>query len=337
VLSPYLGRRLALIPLTLLGVSAIVFVLARVIPGDPAQLAAGEQATPEMVEQFRREYRLDRPIWVQYGAFLAGLVRGDLGKSMFTGRPVRDDLEAYLPATLELTAVGITIAMVVGVPGGVMSALYRNRWPDQLTRGVALTGVSFPVFWLAMMLQLLLAVSLDVLPIGGRFPASLKGPHMVTGFYTIDFALMGDGEGVLIALRHLLLPAMCLAVGAVASITRITRTSVLDVLGRDYVRTGRAMGFPEPIVIGKYVLKNAFIGTLTMIGVALTYMLAGSVLVESVFDWPGIGLYAFKSIIQLDFQPIAAFTVLVGVMVALVNLGVDILYGVFDPRIRRPR
>jgi peptide/nickel transport system permease protein len=216
-----------------------------------------------------------------------------------------------------------------------MSALFRNRWPDQVTRALALTGVSFPVFWLAMMLQLMLAVSLDLLPIGGRFPAQFKGPRTVTGFYTIDFLLMGDWEGVLISLRHLLLPAMCLAVGAVASITRITRTSVLDVLGRDYVRTSRAMGLPESIVIGKYVLKNAFIATLTMVGVALTYMLAGSVLVESVFDWPGIGLYAFKSIIQLDFQPIAAFTVLVGVMVALVNLGIDILYGVFDPRIRR--
>jgi peptide/nickel transport system permease protein len=331
----YLGRRLALIPLTLLGVSAIVFVLARVIPGDPAQLAAGEQSTPEMVQAFRTEYRLDRPLAVQYVGYLGGMLRGDLGRSMFTGRPVASDLRAFLPATLELTTVGITLALLVGVPAGVFSALYRNRWPDQLARGVALTGVSFPVFWLAMMLQLLLAVSLDLVPIGGRFPATLRAPRTITGFYTLDFLVIGDWEGVVISLQHLLLPALCLAVGSVASITRITRTSVLDVLGRDYVRTSRAMGLPETTVIGKYVLKNAFIATLTMLGVALTYMLAGSVLVESVFDWPGIGLYAFKSIIQLDFQPIAAFTVLVGVMVAFVNLGVDILYGVFDPRIRR--
>ena len=331
----YLGRRLALIPLTLLGVSAIVFILARVIPGDPAQLAAGEQATPEMVEAFRKEYRLDRPLYVQYLGYLGGMLRGDLGRSMFTGRPVLDDLKAFLPATLELTAAGITLAMLVGVPGGVFAALYRNRWPDQLARGLALTGVSFPVFWLAMMLQLMLAVSLDLLPIGGRFPAAYRGPRAVTGFYTIDFLLAGDWESALISLRHVLLPALCLAVGSVASITRITRTSVLDVLGKDFIRTSRAMGLPESIVIGKYVLKNAFIATLTMLGVALTYMLAGSVLVESVFDWPGIGLYAFQSIIQLDFQPIAAFTVLVGVMVAFVNLGIDILYGVFDPRIRR--
>lgn len=331
----YLGRRLALIPLTLLGVSAIVFILARVIPGDPAQLAAGEQATPEMVEAFRKEYRLDRPLYVQYLGYLGGMLRGDLGRSMFTGRLVLDDLKAFLPATLELTAVGITLAMLVGVPGGVFAALYRNRWPDQLARGLALTGVSFPVFWLAMMLQLMLAVSLDLLPIGGRFPAAYRGPRAVTGFYTIDFLLAGDWESALISLRHVLLPAICLAVGSVASITRITRTSVLDVLGKDFIRTSRAMGLPEYLVIGKYVLKNAFIATLTMLGVALTYMLAGSVLVESVFDWPGIGLYAFQSIIQLDFQPIAAFTVLVGVMVAFVNLGIDILYGVFDPRIRR--
>lgn len=324
-----------MIPVTVLGVSALVFVLARVIPGDPAQLAAGEQATPEMVEAFRREYRLDRPLYVQYASYVGGMLRGDLGRSMFTGRPVLEDLKAFLPATLEVTGVGIALAMVVGVSGGVFSALYRNRWPDQVTRGLALTGVSFPVFWLAMMLQLALAVSLDLLPIGGRFPAAYRGPHPVTGLYTIDFLLAGDGEGVFLSLQHLLLPALCLAVGAVASITRITRTSVLDVLGKDFIRTSRAMGLPETLIIGKYVLKNAFIATLTMFGVALTYMLAGSVLVESVFDWPGIGLYAFKAIIQLDFQPIAAFTVLVGVMVAFVNLGVDILYGVFDPRIRR--
>jgi peptide/nickel transport system permease protein len=335
VLLRYLGRRLALIPLTLLGVSAIVFVLSRVVPGDPAQLAAGEQATPEMVEAFRKEYRLDRPLHVQYLSYLGAMLSGDLGRSMFTGRPVLEDLQAYLPATLELTAVGITLALLVGVPGGVFAALYRNRWPDQLTRGLALTGVSFPVFWLAMMLQLMLAVSLDLVPIGGRFPAAYRGPRTITGFYTIDFLLVGDWEGVLLSLRHLLLPALCLAVGSVASITRITRTSVLDVLGKDFIRTSRAMGVPESLVIGKYVLKNAFIATLTMLGVALTYMLAGSVLVESVFDWPGIGLYAFKSIIQLDFQPIAAFTVLVGIMVAFVNLGIDIMYGVFDPRIRR--
>jgi peptide/nickel transport system permease protein len=331
----YLGRRLAAVPLTLLGVTAIVFVLARVIPGDPAQLAAGDQATPAMVEAFRKEYRLDEPLHRQYVTYLWGMLRGDLGRSMFTGRAVLDDLRAFLPATLELTAVGITIAVVVGVPCGVFSALYRNRWPDQLARALALTGVSFPVFWLAMMLQLLLAVSLDLLPIGGRFPAAFKGPRSITGFYTIDFAARGDVEGVLVALKHLVLPALCLAVGSIASITRITRTSVLEVLGKDYVRTGRAMGLPESIVIGKYVLKNAFIATLTMLGVALTYMLAGSVLVESVFDWPGIGLYAFKSIIQLDFQPIAAFSVIVGVMVALVNLGIDMLYGVVDPRIRQ--
>lgn len=335
MLVQYLGRRLALIPVTLLGVSAIVFLLARIVPGDPAQLAAGDQATPEMVQAFRREYRLDRPIAEQYFAYLGGLLRGDLGRSMFTGRPVLDDLRAYLPATLEITAVGITLALLIGVPAGVFSAIYRNRWPDQIARGLALTGVSFPVFWLALMLQLVLAVSLDLLPIGGRFPAAYKGPAAVTGFYTLDFAVARDPAGVWLALRHLLLPALCLAVGSIASITRITRTSVLDVLGRDYIRTSRAMGLPERVVIGKYVLKNAFIATLTMLGVALTYMLAGSVLVESVFDWPGIGLYAFKSIIQLDFQPIAAFTVLVGAMVALVNLGIDVLYGVFDPRVRR--
>jgi peptide/nickel transport system permease protein len=335
VFVQYVGRRLALIPVTLLGVSAIVFVLARIVPGDPAQLAAGDQATPAMVEAFRKEYRLDRPLWEQYVAYLGGMLRGDLGRSMFTGRPVLDDVRAFLPATLELTALGITLALLVGVPAGVFSALYRNRWPDQLARALALTGVSFPVFWLALMLQLLLAVSLDLLPIGGRFPAAYKGPPVITGFYTLDFVLARDMEGVALALLHLLLPALCLAVGSVASITRITRTSMLDVLGRDFIRTSRAMGLPERLVIGKYVLKNAFIATLTMLGVALTYMLAGSVLVESVFDWPGIGLYAFKSIIQLDFQPIAAFTVLVGAMVAFVNLGIDVLYGVFDPRIRR--
>jgi peptide/nickel transport system permease protein len=330
----YAARRLLFVVPTVFGITVVVFLLARAVPGDPAQLAAGEQATPEMVEVFRREYRLDQPLYVQYAAYIGGMVHGDFGRSMFTGRPVRDDLASFLPATLELTAASIVLALVIGVPSGVLSAVYRNRWPDQCARTVALTGVSFPVFWLAMMLQLVLAVSWDLLPIGGRFPSQYRGPRNVTGFYTLDFLLVGDWEGVWVALRHLVLPALCLGAGAIASITRITRTSVVDVLGKDFVRTARAMGFSESVVVGKYVLKNAFIGTLTMIGVALTFMLGGSVLVESVFDWPGIGLYAFKSIVQLDFQPISAFTVLVGVMVALVNLGIDLLYGVFDPRIR---
>jgi len=334
-LLTYLGRRLVLIVPTLLGVTVIVFVLSRVIPGDPAQLAAGEQATPEMVQVFRHEFRLDRPLYEQFGHYIWRMLHGDLGRSMFTGHAVTDDLLAFLPATVELTLVGILIALVVGVPSGVLSALYRNRWPDQATRTLALTGVSFPVFWLAMMLQLLLAVSVDLLPIGGRFPAAFKGPRSVSGLYTVDFLLAGDWEGAWIAFKHLLLPALCLGVGAIASITRITRTSMVEALGKDFVRTARAMGLSESRVVGKYVLKNAFIGTLTMVGVALTYMLAGSVLVESVFDWPGIGLYAFKSIVQLDFQPIAAFTVIVGVMVAFVNLSIDVLYGVVDPRIRR--
>ena len=330
----YARRRLVLMVPTLLGVTVIVFVLSRVMPGDPAQLAAGEQATPEMVETFRREFRLDRPLYEQYAVYLWGMLQGDLGRSMFTNRPVRDDLLAFLPATLELTTVSIVMALALGVPAGVVSALYRNGWPDQVTRTLALTGVSFPVFWLALMLQLVIAVSLDLLPIGGRFPAIYQGPPPITGFYSVDFLLAGDPEGAWVAFQHLLLPALCLGVGAVASITRITRTSVVEVLQKDFVRTGRAMGLPEWLVVGKYVLKNAFMATLTMIGVALTYMLAGSVLVESVFDWPGIGLYAFKSILQLDFQPIAAFTVVVGVMVACVNLGIDLLYGMFDPRIR---
>lgn len=333
-IARYVGRRLLLVVPTLLGIAVIVFVLSRVIPGDPARLAAGEQATPEMVEAFRREFRLDQPLHVQFGAYLAGLLRGDLGRSMFTGRAVRDDLAVFVPATLELSAAGILIALVVGVPSGIVAALYRNRWPDQVTRTLALTGVSFPVFWLALMLQLLLAVRLDAVPIGGRFPTAFTGPRPITGFYTLDFLLAGDGEGVGLALRHLFLPAVCLAVGPIATITRITRTSMVEVLQRDFVRTGRAMGLPERLVVGKYALKNAFIATLTMIGVAVNYMLAGSVLVESVFDWPGIGLYAFKSILQLDFQPIAAFTLVVGFMVALVNLGIDVLYGFFDPRIR---
>lgn len=333
LLTP-LARRLALVVPTVLGVTVIVFVLSRVIPGDPARLAAGEMATPAMVEAFRREFQLDRPLYVQYGSYLRRMAQGDLGRSMFSGRPVLDDLRAFLPATLELTTASIVLALVVGVPAGVFSALYRNRWADQVARMFALTGVSFPVFWLAMMLQLVLAVYADLVPIGGRFPAALTGPPLVTGFYTLDFLLVGDGEGFWIALRHLVLPALCLGAGAIASITRITRASVVEVLEKEFVRTARAMGLPEWRVIAKYVLKNAFIATLTMVGVALTYMLAGSVLVESVFDWPGIGLYAFKSILQLDFQPISAFTVVVGVMVALVNLGIDTLYLVFDPRIR---
>ncbi|HTU01475.1 MAG TPA: ABC transporter permease, partial [Candidatus Sulfotelmatobacter sp.] len=212
MLARYLTRRVLLIPLTLLGVTIVVFILSRLIPGDPAQLAAGDQATPEMVQAFRREFRLDQPFYIQYASYLWGMAHGNLGRSMFTGRPVLGDLIAYLPATLELTAVGITIALAIGIPAGICSALYRNRWHDQVARSLALTGVSFPVFWLAMMLQLLLGVSLDLLPIGGRFPPDLRPPRFVTGFYTLDFLWAGDWEGVWIAFKHLLLPALCLSV-----------------------------------------------------------------------------------------------------------------------------
>ncbi len=329
----YTLRRLLLIIPVLLGVSLLTFTLSHVVPGDPARLAAGPQATAEMYEQIRREFGLDDPLPVQYWTYLTNLVRGDWGDSILSRRPVSQDLRVYWPATLELVVVAMLFATAIGVLLGVLSAVRADRAIDQASRLVALVGVSMPAFWLALLLQLLFGLRLDWLPISGRLDTMVSAPGHVTGLYLVDSLLVGDWQLFRNALVHILLPAVTLSFPALATITRFTRASLLEVLGNDYVRTARAKGLHERGVVVGHALRNAFIPTLTMIGLSFGWSMGGSVLVETVFDWPGIGLYATKSALTLDFMPIMGIALLYGVVFSLINILVDVTYGLLDPRV----
>lgn len=331
----YLVRRVAGVIPVLIGLSLLTFIISHAIPGDPARLAAGQDATPEMVEAIRRDFGLDQPLHLQYLRYLQGLLRGDLGRSLLSRRPVARDLLIYFPATLELALVAGLIAILAGIPLGIFAASSQGSWPDQLERIFSLSIVSLPVFWIALMAQLALGYALGLVPTGGRFDILASPPPTVTRLYLVDSLLAGDLHAFGVTLQHLALPAVCLSLGSLSSITRMTRAAVLDVLHKDYVRLERANGIPEIIILFKYVLKSAFTSILTIIGLSFGWMLAGSVLVETVFDWPGIGLYTTKSIMYLDFLPIMGVTLLSGVAFFTVNLIVDILYGAIDPRVRR--
>ncbi len=334
-LASYGLRRLLLLIPTLFGVSLLTFALSRIVPGDPARLAAGAQATPEMYEQIRREFGLDQPLPVQYWNYLTGMLQGDWGNSILSRRPVAEDLASFWPATFELVLVAMTIAVLVGVPLGVLAAVRADRPVDQASRVVALLGVSVPAFWLAVLLQLFFALRLGWLPVSGRLPTSVSPPPNLTGLYLFDSAAAGQWDTFGAALRQIILPAVTLSFPALATIMRFTRASLLETLGQDYVRTARAKGAGERRVVVRHALRNALIPTITMIGLSFGWSMGSSVLVETVFDWPGIGLYATKSALTLDFMPIMGIALLYGVVFSLINIVVDLTYGVLDPRISR--
>jgi peptide/nickel transport system permease protein len=333
--TSYIFRRLLLIVPTLFGVSLLTFALSRIVPGDPARLAAGAQATPEMYAQIRQEFGLDKPLPLQYWDYLSGIVQGDWGRSILSRRPVIEDLRVYWPATLELVLVAMTIAVAVGVPLGVIAAIRADRPADQVSRLVALIGVSLPAFWLAVLLQLFFGLRLGWFPISGRLAPLMEAPPMTTGLYLVDSLLAGDWSTFRESLRQIILPALTLSFPAMATIMRFTRASLLEVMGQDYVRTARAKGAAERRVIVGHALRNALIPTITMIGLSFGWSMGGSVLVETVFDWPGIGLYATKSALTLDFMPIMGIALLYGLVFSLINIVVDITYGVLDPRVSR--
>jgi len=329
----YATRRLLLIIPVLIGVSILTFCLVYLVPGDPARLAAGPQATQEMYEQIRREFGLDDPLPVQYVNYVGGLVQGDWGDSILTRRPVLSDLGTYWPATLELVIVAMTIAIIIGVPLGIVSAVRADRVADHAARIISLLGVSMPAFWLAILMQLFFGLRLDWLPVAGRLPTLTPPPPDVTGLYLVDALIAGQWSTFVLALKHILLPAITLSFASLATISRFTRASLLEVLNQDYVRTARAKGLVERAVVVRHALRNAFIPTLTMIGLSFGWSMGGSVLVETVFDWPGIGLYATNSALTLDFMPIMGIALLYGVVFSLINIVIDIAYGFLDPRV----
>ncbi|MEM5544915.1 MULTISPECIES: ABC transporter permease subunit [Sulfitobacter] len=327
-------KRLGLMVVMLLGLAVITFTVANIAPGDPARLAAGPDASPDMVEKIRVERGFDRALPVRFGLYLGQLAQGDLGTSVYTGRPVAQDIAVFLPATIELVLFSILIAVVLGVPFGVLAAVWQNRLPDHAIRFLSVSGVALPMFWLGLMLQWYLSLELGLFPLGGRLGIFDDVPTTITGMISIDALLVGDPATAGTALMHMVLPATALSFPALAAIIRVNRAEMLEVLGRDYVVNARAQGIGPFRIIAIYALKNAILPTLAMIGLRFGWMLGGTVLVESVFDFPGIGLYAAKAAISSDFEPIMAVTLILGAAFMLTNLLIDLMYALLDPRVR---
>ena len=332
-MARYIVRRLILMLVVILGISLITFSLSRIVPGNPARLLAGPHARQEQVDALAERYHLTGSIPEQYLVYMSGLVRGDLGLSVTTRRPVAEDLLEFLPATIELTSAAFLITVLIGIPVGVISAATRGRVFDHASRVVSIAGVSLPIFWLGLVLQVLFYKHLNLLPVGGRLGILDVAPPRVTGMYVVDALVSGDFDLFRSSVLHLILPAVTLAAGSVAVVTRMMRASILETMGADYIRTARAKGLTEPSLLRRHVLRNAFIPTLTVLGLQVGYLLAGNFLVESVFNWPGIGLYAIDAISNLDYAAIMGVTLVVSVVYIVVNLIVDILYVLLDPRI----
>ena len=320
----------------LFGLLCLTFAIARVLPGDPARLAAGPDANEDMVETLRAKYGLDQPVPVQFVRYLRGVLVGDLGQSLRSRNAVADDLLRYFPNTFELVTLSLLLAVALGIPLGMLSAVYKDTWVDHTVRIVSVSGVALPAFWLGLMLQLVIALHLGLLPLGGRLPLTASPPEPITHLLLVDALLRGQGDTLVAALRHAVLPVVTLCFPALTSIMRVNRAEMIETLKQDYIQSARAQGFSGLRIVTRYALRNAMIPTLTMIGLRYGWMLGGTVLVETVFDWPGIGLYAVNAAVSSDFQPIMGVTLLIGVNFMLANLLVDFAYGWLDPRIRRP-
>ena len=329
----YLGRRIALLVPTLLGVSVLAFSLIHLVPGDPAAVMLGERANARAVAELRHEMGLDRPLPVQYWIFLTSALEGDLGRSIKTREKVSVEIAHRFPATFELALAAMLIAVGLGVPLGVLAARRRGGWLDAMVMTGSLVGVSLPIFWLGLLLLLWLSVGMGWFPLEGRADAALAVPA-VTGLLTVDTLLAGRLDSFVDALKHLVLPALALGTIPLSVISRITRSSVLEVLRLDFVRTAWAKGLAERVVLAKHVLKNAFIPVLTVIGLQFGYLLGGAILTETIFAWPGLGRWLLLSVQARDFRAVQGGVMLVALVFVIVNLVVDVLYAFIDPRIR---
>jgi peptide/nickel transport system permease protein len=329
----YLLRRLVTLIITLLGIMVMTFFISLVIPLDPLAALAGPQAPQETVERLRTIYGFDQPLYVQFGRYVSRLARGDLGVSFQTGRPVFQDVLKFFPATLELATFAILLGVALGIPLGVLSAVHKNRVIDQFCRLLSLIGVSTPVFWLGLVLLLIFYFKLGWFPEPGRLNIMLLEPPRVTGVLLVDSALARNWEVFADALRHLVLPASVLGLVGMAGIARITRSSMLEVLSQEYVKTARIKGLSEFLVITRHALRNALVPTVTVIGLTYGGLLEGSVLTETIFSWPGLGRYMANAFLTLDLNTIVGGTILVAFTFCLVNLLVDLLYAFLNPKI----
>jgi len=333
-MSMILKRLLMAIP-SLVGVVIVTFLLTRALPGDPAAYFAGPAATKEAVEQVRVKLGLDKPLIVQFGRYLNDLVHGDLGSSLTTGQSVATEIKARLPASAELTLLGLIVSVIVAVPLGILAATRPGSLVDHACRVVTTAGVSLPVFFTGLILVYVFYYLLGLAPAPlGRLGIFYSAPPQVTGFYLIDSLLAGDLELFAASLKQLVLPAATLAIFSLAPIARMTRASMLAVLSSDFVRTARASGLSPFTVTVTYAFRNAVLPVITTLGMVFSFLLGANVLVEKVFAWPGIGSFAVEALIASDFAPVQGFVLTMAVMYVALNLMIDILYGVIDPRVR---
>jgi peptide/nickel transport system permease protein len=328
-------KRLATVIPTLIGVIIVTFLLTRVLPGDPAVYFAGPAATPQSIAEIRKSLGLDRPLPDQFLRYVNDLAHGNFGSSLSTGQPVATEIASRLPASAELTLFGLVLAIAIAVPLGIFAAVKQGSWIDHLCRVIATAGVSLPVFFTGLLLVYVFYFRLGWSPAPlGRLDAFATSPPDITGFFLIDSLITGNFETFRSALGQLILPAVTLAIFSLAPITRMTRASMLAALASEFIRTARASGLSSRTVILTYAFRNAMLPVVTTLGMVFSFLLGANVLVEKVFAWPGIGSYAVEALLQSDFAPVQGFVLTMAVLYVALNLIIDMLYGVIDPRVR---
>lgn len=332
----FIGRKLVYLLVMLFGVATMVFILTKMIPGDPVVANLSQRALndPEIVAAYKAKHGLDQPLLMQYVIYIKNLFQLDLGTSIRTNKPVLDELARCYPATIELAVFSIIIASVFGILFGIISAIRRNSILDQGVRAIAVTGVSIPSFWFALLMLYFFYYKLKWFPGPGRLSNAFSAPATVTGMYMIDSLLEGDMMKAADAVRHLILPGTVLAAFTMGLITRTTRSNLLDVMSTDYIRTAEAKGLGRAALIMRHALGNALIPVLTVIGLGLGNLLGGMVLVETIFNWPGVGQFAYESVLSADYPAIIGVAILIALNYMVINTVVDLLYSVIDPRVR---
>jgi len=330
-----ISRRMLLVIPNLIGVIIVTFLLTRALPGDPAAYFAGPAATKDAIEQVRKQLGLDKPLVLQFGDYVGDLAKGNLGTSLTTGQPVLTELRNRLPASAELTLFGLILSMAIAIPLGILAAVKQGSWIDHTCRVVATAGVSLPVFFTGLLLVYVFYFKLGWSPAPlGRLDVFSSPPPSITGFYLIDSLVTGQFETFRAALSQLILPGLTLCIFSLAPIARMTRASMLAVLASEFVRTARASGLDSRTVIVTYAFRNAMLPVVTTLGMVFSFLLGANVLVEKVFAWPGIGSYAIEALISSDFAPVQGFVLTMAILYVALNLIIDILYGVIDPRVR---
>lgn len=332
----YILKRLVMAIFVLLSVSIVTFIIARVVPSNPAAAWVGPRPTQEQIAKATIELGLDKPLYIQYARYMEGIFQGDLGTSVTTRQPILADIKVFLPATLELVVAGMLIAVVIGIPLGVLSGAKKGSWLDHLTRLISIAGVSMPAFLLGLLLQMLFFRQLGILPLGARISTevSLSSPiETITGLYLIDSALTGNWVGLQDAAVHLILPAIALATYPIGLAIRMTRSTMIEVLNEKYIMAARISGIRERTILFTLALKNAIVPTLNALGLAFVYSLTGAILIEVIFSWPGLGTYVTNAVLSVDFPVIVSVTLIMTVFYILINLFLDILQAMVDPRV----